>query len=119
MENQTLGMAANSQMDNSYLQEKKFEFMIESSNKRIANELAILKSAISKLDGEIVDLKRQLNSAQRADTTDSENTNNNTAASRADAQTKAKDNRAPKPRYGEYEPDDVPIEKFFYFGNKK
>ena len=25
----------------------------------------------------------------------------------------------PKPRFGDYEPKDVAIDKFFYFGNKK
>ena len=47
MGDQILGMATGSQMDNSYLMEKKFEFMIDSSNKKLVNEINALKGVLA------------------------------------------------------------------------
>lgn len=124
MDTQALNIAANSGMDSSYLMEKKFEFMIESSNKRLISELNALKDAIGRLNSEIADLRKQVNGIQQMPSSAApvfENSN----ATNEDAQYKprtsgaeARNDRAVKPRFGDYEPKDVPIEKFFYFGDK-
>ena len=106
-------------LNGSYLMEKKFEFMLDSVNKKVANELNALKNVISSMDSELTEIKKQLNGMQRAAPAavfeNSSNLNNN----RRDAPARAQDNGAVKPRFGDYEPEDVPIEKFFYFGNRK
>ncbi|MFH0867718.1 MAG: hypothetical protein V1831_00215 [Candidatus Woesearchaeota archaeon] len=105
-------------LNDSYLMEKKFELMIESINKRVANELNALKNMICNINSEVAEIKKQLNNVQKASPAVFENSNNSNSKV-ANVQLKSRDNVAVKPRYGDYAPEDVPIEKFFYFGNKK
>src|SRR3989338_9597753 len=65
MGEQILGVAAGSQMDGSYLMEKKFEFMIDSSNKKLVNEINALKGVLSSLNIEIASLKKQIDGIQK------------------------------------------------------
>ena len=126
MAEQTLKIVPNSEMDNSYLLEKKFEFMIESSSKRLINELSALKDAIGRLNSEIADLRKQVNGMQKQAPAAAVFENSNAGAqedsqqrARNSGAAEARNNGAVKPRFGDYEPKDVPIEKFFYFGNKR
>lgn len=127
MGEQILGMAGSPQMDNSYLMEKKFEFMIESSNKKIVNEINSLKSTVSSLNIEIASLRKQIDDIQKTAPVTLVFEGNNAegpkearqAPVRNSAAETAKGKEEPiKPRYGDYTPEDVPVEKFFYFGNK-
>lgn len=108
----------NTPLNDSYLMEKKFEFMLESINKKVANELNALKNMIGSINSEVTEIKKQLNGVQRAAPAVFENSNSVSNQGR-DTQARGQDNRAIKPRYGDYAPEDVPIEKFFYFGNKR
>lgn len=127
MGEQLLGMASSPQMDSSYLMEKKFEFMIESSNKKLVNEINSLKSTVSSLNIEIASLRKQIDDIQKTPATAVFETNN-TARLEEVRQASVRNNAPPviekgrgepiKPRFGDYTPEDVPVEKFFYFGNK-
>ena len=127
MGEQILGMASSTQMDSSYLMEKKFEFMIESSNKKLVNEISTLKSTVSSLNIEIASLRKQIEDIQKAPVT-SVFEGNNAARPEEVRQVPVRSNASPeiakgrgeplKPRFGDYTPEDVPVEKFFYFGNK-
>ena len=108
----------NTSLNDSYLVEKKFEFMLESINKKIANELNTLKNMIGSINSEVTEIKKQLNGTQRAAPEVFENSNSVSNQGR-DTPARGQDNRAIKPRFGDYSPEDVPIEKFFYFGNKR
>ena len=138
-----LGMAAGSQMDNSYLMEKKFELMIDSNNKKLVNEINALKGAVSSLNIEIASLRKQVNDMQTSPVAPAaapvfERDNNNVAVNQDAQPAQARNSAATgpvrgswsaetargrgesiKPRFGDYTPEDVPVEKFFYFGNKK
>ncbi len=101
---QTLS-GAGSGFNGSYLLEKKFEVMLESLGKKLMSEISSLRETVNSLQSELGELKRghvqapvqsvlQTPSAQRAE--------------------------APlKPRYGDYNPEDVAVEKMFYFGNRR
>ena len=129
MGDQILGMATGSQMDNSYLMEKKFEFMIDSSNKKLVNEINALKGTFSSLNMEIASLRKQIDGIQKTAPAAPVFESNNTASqeeilpapvrSSAPAETARGRGEPIKPRFGDYTPEDVPVEKFFYFGNKK
>ena len=108
----------NTPLNDSYLMEKKFEFMLESINKKVANELNSLKNMIGSINSEVTEIKKQLNNAQKAAPAVFENSNNSNNNG-GNAQARARDNGTVKPRFGDYAPEDVPIEKFFYFGNKR
>ncbi len=129
MGDQILGMAAGPQMDSSYLMEKKFEFMIDSGNKKLANEINALKSTVSSLSIEIASLRKQIDGIQKTAPATTVFESNNVARqeeiqstpvrSSAPAETARGRGEPIKPRFGDYTPEDVPVEKFFYFGNKK
>ncbi len=110
-------MIDSTQLNDSYLMEKKFEFMLESINKKAFNSLNALKNMISSIEIEVAGIKKQIKDMQGSSPKAFESTN--VANDRREIQPKARDNGAVKPRYGDYEPEDVPIEKFFYFGNKR
>lgn len=108
----------NAPLNDSYLMEKKFEFMLEAINKKVANELNSLKTIISSINSEVTEIKKQLNGVQRAAPAVFENSNNvNNQGS--NTQARGRSNEPVKPRFGDYTPEDVPIGKFFYFGNKR
>ena len=106
-----------------YMLEKKFEIMLDMNNKKIASEISKLSSMISQLNDEIASIKRGIGSAPAK-----------AAAERAAVveapleygareipsnSVRPKSNEEVKPRFGDYSPEDVPISKMFYFGNKK
>ena len=101
-----------------YLLQKKIEIMIDINNKKIASELSNVRATIGKLNEEIGEIKKHFNDKLRFKTEFNDNTVSNKDNNR-DSFNRTKNNeQVPRPRYGDYEPKDVAIDKFFYFGNK-
>jgi len=116
-------------LDNYFLQ-KQMELMIESNNKKLANELGNITSMISKLNAEISELKKQVGRSRempaRQESFAAPEIPRACAESRSISQSscdnnakKAEQSEPSRPRYGDYKPEDVSVDKFFYFGNKK
>ncbi|MBI2135365.1 hypothetical protein HYU09_05210 [Candidatus Woesearchaeota archaeon] len=104
-----------------YMLEKKFEIMLDMNNRKIANEINKLSSMISHLTEEIASIKRGMGSAtakaERAVAV--EEPLESGAREIPSNSVRPKPNEDIKPRFGDYSPEDVPIGKIFYFGNKK
>ena len=120
---------------------KRFELMIEMTTKKLQQEINTLKENISSLNNEIGSLKSQISRIQFQPQS---HTVQRTLAEpqykeqdiqrkkevgivdcrpeeerKVDFQSGAAKNSEPlKPRYGDYKPEDVSIDKFFYFGRK-
>ncbi|MBI2651123.1 hypothetical protein HYX01_01510 [Candidatus Woesearchaeota archaeon] len=116
-----------------YLLQKKFEIMLEMSNKKLLSDINSIHSMIGKLNEEIISLKKQVseNAAAKSEARVSE-ANVNSASNNSDTnatriyqqnmqrnQANNSNNEKVKPRYGDYTSEDVAIEKMFYFGNKR
>ena len=108
--------------------QKRLELMIDLATKKLAQEINSLKESVASLGREIAALKSRTSNT-------SNSTNNNDAREvkkeikiidcRPENERKeefqsgaAKNTEAVMPRYGNYEPKDVSIDKFFYFGRK-
>lgn len=120
--------------------QKRFELMIEMATKKMQQEIVALKEHVSSLNSEIGSLKSQISrlqfqpqQAHAAQRAFAESDNQNIQPKREvkivdcrpeeerkmEFQSGAAKNADPvKPRYGDYEPKDVSIDKFFYFGRK-
>lgn len=97
-----------SQLD-MYLFEKRFSLMVEASAKKTAAQLAGMQEQIKSLNDELIEIKRNMSSAKPVATTATTENKQAVAASKSEYRL----------RYGDYKPEDVPLEKYFYFGNKK
>ena len=122
MEASTLNIAANKEMDNSYLLEKKFEIMIAASAKKIMADIAGLKESIMALQSELNDVKRARQQSQPA-TMPAASSPYSSAANIPQNTSNGISNNHPsstvaRPRFGDYKPEDVSVDKFFYFGRK-
>ena len=122
--------------------QKRFELMIEMAAKKLQQEINALKEHILTLNSEIGSLKSQISRLQFQP-----QQNQNTQKILVEAQDEsqnikpikevkivdcrpenerkenfqsrsAKNTEPIKPRYGDYTPEDVSIDKFFYFGRK-
>ena len=117
MEDAILNDAAKSPNLEDYLLQKKLEIMIDINNKKISAELNSMRSVINKFNEELAEIKKNLNgNAQRLNAV-SLNTNANDSH-QTDFRRTGSNEQMAKPRTGDYEPKDVAIDKFFYFGNK-
>ncbi len=103
--------------------QKRFELMVEMATKKIQQELNQVKEFVSSLNSEVGSLKSQLNRMQFSP--HSEKKEVKIIDCRPDNEKKvefvsgaAKNAEPVRPRYGNYQPDDVSIDKFFYFGRK-
>ncbi|MBI2208122.1 hypothetical protein HYU50_01360 [Candidatus Woesearchaeota archaeon] len=110
---------SNSPNTEDYMLEKKFEIMLDMNNKKIANEISKLSSMISKLNDEIASIKKELGKGIAAKAPVAEEPLEYGAREIPSNSVRPKPNDDLKPRYGDYSPEDVPIGKIFYFGNKK
>jgi predicted RNase H-like nuclease (RuvC/YqgF family) len=114
---------------------KRFELMVDMAAKKLQAEINSLKETICSQQGEINSLKSQLNrvqfqpsqSVQRTLVEDPKATAKKVEIVDCRPQEERKEefvsgsskNSEPiRPRYGDYKPDDVSIDKFFYFGRK-
>src|SRR3989338_8185856 len=126
--------------------QKRFELMIEMVTKKMQQEISSVKEALCSMAGEITSLKSQIARLQfqppQARTvqktlgeaqSEGQITQNYSQPKKdvkivdcrpdgerkSDFKSGAEKNAEPvRPRYGDYEPKDVSIDKFFYFGRK-
>ena len=117
MENLASQVNLNAPMTDDYLLQKKFEILIDLNNKKLATEIAAMKAMIDKLSCEVSDLRRNLHDRpqQRSDPSIVIETKHQESSVNTCSPVSRKED-APKPRFGDYEPKDVSIDKFFYFG---
>ena len=104
-----------------YFIQKKVELMMDMNNKKISEELKNLHSMIAQLTTQVSEIKRGLNE-NRFSAVREQPVEHKTVKSEEQKELiekPKKNDEAPKPRYGDYKSDDVSINKFFYFGNKK
>ena len=118
--------------------QKRFELMIEMATKRLQQEINALKEHVVSLNSQLGSLKSQVSRMQfqpqshpvQRTLVDSQETPQSKKEvkivdcrpeeeRKEDFKSGAAKNAEPlKPRYGDYEPKDVSIDKFFYFGRK-
>ena len=113
--------------------QKRFELMIEMATKKLQQEMEVLKATISSLNSEIGSIKGQISRTQFQPQHTGEPSEQSSEGSpkvkiidcrpvgekREEFRSSSSKNAEPvKPRYGDYKPEDVSIEKFFYFGRK-
>ena len=108
--------------------QRRFELMIEMTTKKLQQEVNSIKETLCSMAGDINSLKSQISRLQfQPQIKDVQTTLKN--AEIVDCRPKeerkeefksgAARNAEPlRPRYGDYKPEDVSIEKFFYFGRK-
>lgn len=126
-----------------YLFQKKIEIMVDSNSKKMARDLADMKDAIMKLNDEICSLRKHINETRepvretraepsRAELYPSSSSPSSpsiaavaagspvaVSTSRLDSDESRKNDSNLRPRFGDYKPEDVSVNKFFYFGSKK
>ena len=124
--------------------QRRFELMVEMATKKLQQEINSVKETLCSMAGEINSVKSQISRlqfqpqqshpVQRTLTEPQPQAENQNLQSkkevkivdcrpegerREDFKSGAERNAEPvRPRYGDYEPKDVSIDKFFYFGRK-
>jgi len=91
------------------LAERRVELILEQNNRKYEQELGLLRSAVNTLANELENLKSELRKVHEQ------------------APPKPKEQQAPlktepkqdHPRQGKFQPNDVDIQKMFYFGTKR
>lgn len=132
MDSSMQGILGGQQMNEDYFQQKKFEIMLEMNNKKFATELSNMNATIAKLTEEIADLKRRMHDVRVSQTAAQESRayspppviERPIQQTQQTTQTtpRTEDQRVPTnpgPRTGNFKSEDVQIDKFFYFGNKR
>ena len=119
---------------------KRFELMVDMATKKLQQEINSLKEHITSLNNEVGSLKSQVSRMQfqpqhqSVQKTLTEQPEIHSMQPKNDIKIvdcrpqeerkeefqsgSAKNSEPIKPRYGDYEPKDVSIDKFFYFGRK-
>lgn len=123
--------------------QRRFELMVEMATKKLQQEIAALKENVLSLNSELGSIKSQVSriqfqpqqphSVQRTLAEPQQESQSNAQPKKEvkivdcrpnderheEFQSGAARNSEPiRPRYGDYEPKDVSIDKFFYFGRK-
>lgn len=120
--------------------QRRFELMVEMATRKLQQEISALKDNIASLNSEIGSLKSQVSrlqfqpqQAHAVQRTLAESDNQSIQQKKevkiidcrpeSERHEKfesgsAKNAEPIKPRFGDYKPDDVSIDKFFYFGRK-
>lgn len=98
----------------SLLMQKQFELMMDMNNKKIAAEFIKMNDTIAKLNNEVGELRKFMNENRQP-----QKTLTNVAPEIKTPVAVKKDETQARPRYGDYKSEDVAIDKFFYFGNKR
>lgn len=96
-----------------YMLQRRIELMIDTNNKRLSSELKSIKEIVNQLKEEINEIKKNLSkdSTIKAKTYTAE-------SPKASGQKTTSDKQCNKPQFQGFEPGEVAVEKFFYFGNK-
>ena len=109
--------------------QKRFELMIEMAVRKLQQEINSLKEHIYSLNSEIGSLKSQISRLQFQPQSQNQNIQHRREVKIIDCRPESerkeefvsvssKNSEPLKPRYGDYKPEDVSIDKFFYFGRK-
>ena len=122
--------------------QKRFELLIDMATKKLQQEISSLKDYINSLNSEVGSLKSQVSRLQfqpqqahpvQRTLVEPQQENNSIQTKKEvkivdcrpenerhqDFKSGAEKNSEPaRPRYGNYNPEDVSIDKFFYFGRK-
>jgi hypothetical protein len=116
-----------------YFLQKQLEIMIDMNNKKVAAELARMGETITRMNDEMRDIRRQLSSGARrtenvtasvpiVNIATGEVMNKQAAESRPVISNapplRNEQPQQPSPRMGNYQTQDVSIEKFFYCGRR-
>lgn len=117
MENKLQNITESSNLED-YMIQKKIDLMVEMAYKKVASELGKMNDVITRLSDEIIGIKKQLSEGIYAQKTRAVPVFEN-KKSQEDLKTAKQEEQPSKPRYGDYKPEDVGVDKFFYFGNKK
>lgn len=119
MENklQNINITESSNLED-YMIQKKIDLMIDMANKKVACELGKMNDAITRLSDEIIGIKKQLSEGIHTPKIRVVPVFEN-KKSEEDLKGIKQEEQPSKPRYGDYKPEDVGVDKFFYFGNKK
>ena len=122
MEASTLNIAANQEIDSNYMLEKKFEIMIGAATKKVLAEIAGIKESISALQSELSDVKRARQQSHTAQMLTASSPYSSAANIPQNSGNGSLNNHpsstVARPRFGDYKPEDVSVDKFFYFGKK-
>jgi hypothetical protein len=106
-----IDLANISGMQDTYLLQKQVEMIIESSNKKLLQEITMLKGSVQRLNEEILELKREKKISVPASRVSE-------MITIEEKQPEGGKESVIQPRYGKYGPQDAAIDKFFYFGKK-
>ena len=127
---QTTPVQETKQGENPSLLERRYQLILEMSTKKYDSELTNLKEQISTLSSQIMGLRAEImriSSSQRPQMQETKVETQQTSAQPQTNQSPQQNNNGnttntePKkehPRQGSFTSQDVPIEKFFYFGRK-
>jgi|SRR3989344_8893486 len=99
--------------EDNYLMQKKFDIVIDANNKKIFNEMNKIIAMVNRLDEEINSIKRRLDERPVLRTEHVE--------TQKEGQTQLKkesDSQPQRPKPGDYSPEEVAVDKIFYFGKK-
>ena len=128
-------------METNLFEQKRIELMLEMATKKYENEINSLKQAMISLSNELASVKRQVtnisfqqpvaqNIQQQAPQLQQIQQPQKSPVEIIDVRPKeerqqefvsgaARNSEPVRPRYGDYKSEDVSIEKFFYYGNKR
>jgi hypothetical protein len=109
-----------------YFLQKQLELMMDMNNKRVNAEITKMNETITRLNDEVRDLRRQMGSGARrvesavpiVNASSGEVVNRPDAPERPVFTPKPEEPKQTSPRMGNYQTDDVSIDKFFYFGRR-
>lgn len=111
---------------------EQYIIMLERNNRKIMDEVQKVKEEVAKIMNEFATIKKQLDEQPKfiENQTISDTSQYKKVEKQTQLKSKTKQNqdsanlqtsskKKTNPRHGDYNPDDVSIEKMFYFGNKK
>lgn len=113
-----LKLGGSTESSDSLFLQKKVELMIDANNKRVANELEKIKNMVNRLNDDVCEIKKKFRDNSLMPKQEPAITKHHVERNQNDT-INARNSEPQKPRYGEYKPEDVSVNKFFYFGNKK
>ena len=102
-----------------YFQQKQMEVLIDISTKKVLQEIASLKGMVGQLSQELSELRSRRQDVPVETQHQSAPAAPTPIHQPAAAAPASRSSDQPRPRFGDVKPEDVAIDKFFYFGNKR